>query len=198
MVKVLCAEDTIIPPHCHRQVRVSWKNRNEVDHFVTPIVSTHTITETFGLAAKCVLAHDGNSINYSKFGSQPISLGKDQRIANAVPLKFDDCRKDTNEFMHLLTSQEIVEPHFSALGDEMCCLPDTIPKFNGYEQIAVVPDSQDRSPEPHRVKPTYKVFDVALNDQNVPRPEICRVIDENIEAFSLDGRPGRVNNGPEI
>lgn len=65
-------------------------------------------------------------------------------------------------------------------------------------RIAIIPDGQDRSPEPHQQKPTYKMFDVALNSDGVPHPEICGVLDRNMAAFSLDGTPGRIKDGTEI
>lgn len=70
--------------------------------------------------------------------------------------------------------------------------------MDGPERIAVLPDSQDRSPEPHKSKPLYKEFDAALNEDGVPHPEICKVLDENRDAFSFDGTPGKVIDGTEL
>lgn len=166
--KMTCHADTVIPPRSHKIIKVDWKVQVNADHFVTPVITTRSPTETFGMIAKSIVSYETNSIVYSNFGLQPIHLKKGEKVGQAVPIKADDRCKDIGEVMNLDTNNSS-SYHYSATKDELCKAPPSIPEMDG-DRIAVLPDSQDRSPEPHTVKPSYKVFDVGLNDLGISTP----------------------------
>lgn len=149
-----------------------------------------------GLCSKAIISGSATRLVYTNFGDCPIELKEGTILGHAKPLTSMERCEDTGELFHL---------HHATTGSCNTSGPSSeptsdldLPEISVKKQIAVIPDGEDRYPEPHLGRPTYKMFDVALNKDNVPHPEICKVLDENMSAFSLDGKPGRVCDGTKM
>lgn len=218
--------DITIPAMSHKIIPINWNPEvKSIDHFFEPCVSFSSATEAFGMASKSIIRGDATKLVYFNFGKQPIRLKKDERIGKASPLRADEFLKAANESMVLRVNMRAEDPadhvvHETSdanelhLGEipEFPCFPadedesdPSVPSQRtdlslrtdpGRPTIAILPEGQDRQRLP--AGPTYKQFDIALNEDGIPHPEIVKVIEDNIEAFALDGNPGRVKDGTEI
>lgn len=213
---IKASKNVIIPPESHKIIQVEWNpGEPSVDHFFEPCISMSSAVQAFGMASKAVISGRAKQIVYSNFGRQPIHIKKGERIGKACPLRADHHYKDMNESMVLdasLSSEDLSDVLVPKKEKENELKVGDIPEFPSFPSypvevnhpnkdgncptVAMVPDTQDKSPIPKG--PTYKQFDIALNEHGVPHPEIIKVIEENIEAFALDGRPGRVKDGTEL
>lgn len=190
---VLSSKNTIIPAHHFQVIPVDFDAQfKDVDHFFDPGIDIHTATDTFGLCSKAIISGSARQLVYTNFGDRPIEIEKGTILGHAKPLTSVDKCNDTGEFFNL----ETVEGHCNTGNTPTTDL--NLPEVDVKRQIAVIPDGEDRFPEPHSGKPTYKMFDVAINKEGVPHPEICRVLDDNMKAFSLDGAPGQVCDGMKM
>lgn len=169
------------------------------------------------MASKAIISGQAKQLIYSNFGKQPIRLKGGEKIGKATPLQADDFCKDAKESFVLETEMprrsedlaDFVCPDNSSVSKSELRLGD-VPEFPCYTAevnlpekidssrptIAILPEGQDRQALP--TGPTYKQFDIALNEHGEPHPEIIKVIEENIEAFALDGKPGRVKDGTQL
>lgn len=194
---VRLSEDTIIPARHFQSVPIDFKSKYlDVDHFFDPGIDVHLATGAMGLCSKALISGSAKRLIYTNFGDRPIELSKGTILGHAHTLSASDISVNTGELFHL--DQAMGHVHNAEKSDIADLDMPEIDVQRKDRQIAVIPDGEDRYPEPHSGDPTYKMFDVAGNSKGIPHPEICKVLDDNMDAFSLDGKPGRVSDGTKM
>lgn len=156
----------------------------------------------------------------SKFSDNPQSLKEGQLIGFATPVHKDAVAdmldsegpveiemSKGNPILHSLFFNNVDAPvihnDMSMLDNgqgisEYCLVSEKLDASPNAGDLAALIDASDRDPPPHGVEPTWEGFDVAKDENGVPHETITKVLSEHMDSFSMDGKPGRINDGTEI
>lgn len=211
----------VIDQNCHKFVGITSRWQHGRDYIFNPC---HMSDPTKGYI-KCpssLISSNTSFLPISNFTDSKQKIHKGQLLGFATPVHkdligavldkvgpLDSEEEGTDVGPHLYFNQPDpvkLEHEIQSLNNntgisEFCIISEELshpcssdPSKNAAEPI----DPSDCGPPPHKVEPTWSEFDVAKDEKGKPHAEIIKVLSEHLEAFSLDGKPGKINDGTEI
>lgn len=206
LIPVKAMERTRVKRDSHRHVQLDMNLPHGRDFIFEPVLLSRPGNGFMKCPGSIVSAHT-KFLPLSNFSSVTESVSRGQILGYARPIStqasaaiigmISDKLESQNSHRDLADEFErpvlFRNPELLNNGtniSEFCLVADTEP--------AKMIDPSDRIPEPHTHKPTYKQFDIARNEHGEPHPEIVKVIEENLDAFTFDGSPGTINDGTKI
>jgi hypothetical protein len=173
------------------------------DLFLDPIPILHDGLDTFGVVGKGLYASDASQVWFANMGSHPITIRRGTRIAKATHVSSMDT-------VSILPIDHTIGGNGKA--EMFSCVPKKVtmentrmkmkklrdtPHWSTYVQQYAFPaslmDPSDRPP-PEPGGEQEDAFDVSTDFGEEGRRKILQVLNDNINAFTLDGKPGKVNN----
>jgi hypothetical protein len=182
----------------------------EYDLFVDPVPVINTAMESLGVVGKGVYSSNTDKVWFANMGQHPITLRRGTRVATAEPMSsYDGIRKTT--IRHMVG------------GDTPAKMFSCTPKKHGdakaqkavktisansavhwstkvREHFADIPEPNDRPP-PETTAPMSEdwPFDISADFGDGGPPKcLVETIQRNMDAFTLDGKPGRIKDGTTL
>jgi hypothetical protein len=202
---VVASETVTIPPRCETTVKVMIAGntaQTPYDIFVDPIPLVNTATEMFGLVGKGVYSAQTEHVWFANMGNYPITVRRGTRLGTASHLSSTDTVSPT-KIRHKIggnTPASMFSCTPKKCGDHKARAQIARQARDGWPTAVLnynagLMDPNDRHPP--RDETAQGQFDISSDFGEDGKPPECivKVINENIEAFTLDGRPGRLTDG---
>lgn len=207
IITVKAKERTRVKRECHRMTELDVDLPWGRDYLFEPVLLSRP-GHGFMMCPNQIISAETKFLPLGNFSSVTESVSRGQILGYARPIS-----KDADVSVVGYTS-EITDP----AGDDSDIKADEYQKpkifhepelldksehisescLVGNVEPADMIDPSDRDPAPHQQAPTYKQFDIARNSDGVPHPELIKVIEDNLEAFTFDGSPGIIKDGSKI
>jgi hypothetical protein len=172
------------------------------DLFLDPIPIVEEGLDMVGMVGKGLYSSDTSKVWFANLGSHPITIRKGTRIAAAthvssmdtisvLPILHTAGGNGTAEMFSCVPKKQTK----AATREKMARQSSTV-HWSQYVQEyafpAVLMEPTDRPPPEHTL--TVGDFDVANNFGEEKRSFLLNVLQANRDAFTMDGKPGLVNN----
>ncbi|SPO28028.1 uncharacterized protein UTRI_05171 [Ustilago trichophora] len=184
---VTTTKDTIIPPRSHAWVPVCHSISNNVQYTLHNAAWLSSDSHACLALPTAVIDQHTGQVLVTNLADQPYTFSAGSPLGEAAPLGPDNLSTGTGSFLMQVKNNDGDSPHaapafLAQSSDDTSAQP-----------LDFTDDDLARPRPPSSA--TAKVddtFEVGLDDTGQPHTAIVEVLRRHVNAFSLDGKPGRV------
>jgi hypothetical protein len=207
---VVAAQTVTVPPRMEMTINALIAAHGpggiaeKYDLFLDHIPIVQDGLDTLGVVGKGLYASDASKVWFANLGSHPITISKGTRIANAshvssmdtvtvLPIKHT-AGGDGSAEMFSCVPKKVTTGTTNRKMQQLYNEPHSTTYVKEYAFPATLMEPTDRPPPPPGETGTDGTFNVSNDFGTDGRSRILRTLTDHIEAFTLDGKPGRINN----